>query len=76
MRGTGPAASDSRFKAAVSGASSGNQIVMFRTDRYAVQDEREMGPPWAQRERWLNVAYPLFKADRIRTRTLLKAASK
>lgn len=63
-------ASDTRFKAAVSGAGSGNQLAMFGTDQYAVQYEREMGLPWAQRERWLKVSYPFFKADRIKTPTL------
>lgn len=69
-------ASDSRFKAAVSGAGSGNQLSMFGTDQYAVQYEREMGPPWAQRERWLKVSYPFFKADRIKTPTLFLGGEK
>lgn len=63
-------ATDTRFKAAVSGAGSGNQLSMFGADQYAVQYEREMGLPWAQRERWLKVSYPFFKADRIKTPTL------
>ena len=69
-------ASDTRFKAAVSGAGSGNQLGMFGTDQYAVQYEREMGMPWAQRERWLRVSYPFFKADRIKTPTLFLGGEK
>ncbi len=69
-------ASDTRFKAAVSGAGSGNQLSMFGADQYAVQYEREMGPPWAQRERWLKVSYPFFKADRIKTPTLFLGGEK
>lgn len=69
-------ATDNRFKAAVSGAGSGNQLSMFGADQYAVQYEREMGLPWAQRERWLKVSYPFFKADRIRTPTLFLGGEK
>ncbi|HEY8876818.1 MAG TPA: S9 family peptidase [Roseateles sp.] len=69
-------ATDTRFKAAVSGAGSGNQLSMFGSDMYAVQYEREMGLPWAQRERWLKVSYPFFKADRIKTPTLFLGGEK
>jgi dipeptidyl aminopeptidase/acylaminoacyl peptidase len=69
-------ASDTRFKAAVSGAGSGNQLSMFGVDQYAVQYEREMGLPWKQRERWLSVSYPFFKADRIMTPTLFLGGEK
>jgi dipeptidyl aminopeptidase/acylaminoacyl peptidase len=69
-------ASDTRFKAAVSGAGSGNQLAMFGADQYAVQYEREMGLPWQQQERWLKVSYPFFKADRIRTPTLFLGGEK
>lgn len=69
-------ASDTRFKAAVSGAGSGNQLGMFGTDQYAVQYEREMGPPWLQRERWLKVSYPFFRADHIKTPTLFLGGEK
>lgn len=69
-------ASDARFKAAVSGAGSGNQLSMFGADQYAVQYEREMGLPWKQRERWLKVSYPFFMADRIKTPTLFLGGEK
>jgi len=69
-------ATDARFKAAVSGAGSGNQLSMFGADQYAVQYEREMGLPWVQRERWLKVSYPFFKADRIKTPTLFLGGEK
>ena len=63
-------ASDTRFKAAVSGAGSANQISMFGSDQYSVQYEREMGAPWKAQENWIKVSYPFFHADRIRTPTL------
>ncbi|MEO7108101.1 MAG: prolyl oligopeptidase family serine peptidase, partial [Rhodoferax sp.] len=63
-------ASDTRFKGAVSGAGSANQLSMFGTDQYSVQFERELGLPWVAQDKWLKVSYPFFHADRIRTPTL------
>ena len=63
-------ATDPRFKAAISGASSSLQLTMYGIDQYIVQYEAELGPPWKNREAWLKVSYPFFQADRIRTPTL------
>ncbi|HUL17927.1 MAG TPA: S9 family peptidase [Steroidobacteraceae bacterium] len=63
-------ASDTRFKAAISGAGSGNQTGMYGADEYVVQYNAELGPPWQDTALWLKVSYPFFHADRIRTPTL------
>ncbi len=63
-------ATDSRFKAAVSGASSALQLTMYGLDQYIVQYEAELGPPWKNPDAWLKVSYPFFHADRIKTPTL------
>lgn len=63
-------ASDTRFKAAVSGAGSANQLSLFGSDQYSVQYEREMGAPWVAQENWIKVSYPFFHAERIHTPTL------
>ena len=63
-------ATDRRFKAAVSGAGSANQISMFGSDQYVVQYEKELGPPWKTQDLWLKLSYPFFHADRIQTPTL------
>ncbi len=63
-------ASDTRFKAAVSGASSALQLSMYGDDQYIVQYENELGPPWKSRDLWVKLSYPFFQADRIRTPTL------
>lgn len=63
-------ATDSRFKAAVSGASSALQLTMYGLDQYVVQYENELGLPWKNPEVWLKVSYPFFHADRIKTPTL------
>jgi dipeptidyl aminopeptidase/acylaminoacyl peptidase len=69
-------ASDPRFKAAVSGASSALQLTMYGTDQYAVQYDNEMGPPWKSQDLWLKVSYPFFHADRIKTPTLFMGGDK
>ena len=63
-------ASDPRFKAAISGAGSGNQTATYGSDEYVVQYDAELGPPWKNTALWLKVSYPFFHADRIRTPTL------
>ena len=63
-------ATDSRFKAAISGAGSANQISMYGVDQYTYQYDNEIGPPWRNPEAWIKISYPFFKADRIKTPTL------
>jgi dipeptidyl aminopeptidase/acylaminoacyl peptidase len=69
-------ASDARFKAAISGAGSGNQLSMYGMDQYVLQYNAEMGAPWRTTDRWLKVSYPFFHADRIHTPTLFLGGSK
>jgi dipeptidyl aminopeptidase/acylaminoacyl peptidase len=69
-------ASDPRFKAAVSGASSALQLTMYGTDQYVVQYDNEMGPPWKSQDLWLKVSYPFFHANRIKTPTLFMGGDK
>jgi dipeptidyl aminopeptidase/acylaminoacyl peptidase len=63
-------ASDPRFKAAIAGAGSGNQLSTYGSDEYVLQYNAELGPPWRTTAAWLKVSYPFFHADRIRTPTL------
>jgi dipeptidyl aminopeptidase/acylaminoacyl peptidase len=69
-------ASDPRFKAAVSGASSALQLSMYGVDQYIVQYDAEMGQPWKHQDLWLKVSYPFFHADRIKTPTLYMGGDK
>jgi dipeptidyl aminopeptidase/acylaminoacyl peptidase len=69
-------ASDTRFKAAISGAGSGNQLSTYGTDQYIVEYNAELGPPWRNPGLWLKVSYPFFHADRIRTPTLFLGGDK
>ena len=69
-------AQDTRFKAAISGAGSSNQITMYGSDMYITQYEQEIGPPWKSQERWIKISYPFFHADRIKTPTLFVVGEK
>ena len=69
-------AADGRFKAAISGAGSSNQISMYGTDMYITQYEAELGPPWKSQDLWIKLSYPFFHADRIHTPTLFMGGEK
>ncbi len=69
-------ASDTRFKAANSGAGSALQLSMYGSDQYIMQYETELGPPWKSQDLWIKVSYPFFHADRIKTPTLFMASEK
>ncbi len=67
-------ATDNRFKAAVSGAGSSLQLSMYGSDQYVTQYEKEIGSPWKNPQKWLDISYPFFKADKITTPTLFMAS--
>ena len=69
-------ASDRRFKAAVSGAGSANQLALYGSDEYILQENNEIGPPWKNQATWLKVSYPFYHADRITTPTLFMGGEK
>jgi len=69
-------ASDRRFKAAISGAGSANQLATYGSDEYVLQYNNELGPPWRDTALWLKVSYPFFHADRIHTPTLFVGGTK
>jgi len=69
-------ASDRRFKVAISGAGSGNQLSTYGSDEYVMQYNSELGPPWGDTALWLKVSYPFFHADRIHTPTLFMGGEK
>ncbi len=63
-------ARDRRFKAAVSGAGSANQLSLYGSDEYIFQENNELGAPWKNQALWLKLSYPFYHADRIITPTL------
>jgi dipeptidyl aminopeptidase/acylaminoacyl peptidase len=69
-------ATDSRFKAAISGAGSANQLATYGSDEYVLQYNNELGPPWRNTALWLKVSYPFYHADRIHTPTLFLGGEK
>jgi dipeptidyl aminopeptidase/acylaminoacyl peptidase len=69
-------ASDTRFKAAMSGAGIGNEAALYGVDQYIYQYDTELGPPWKNPELWEKISYPFFHADRITTPTLFMVGEK
>lgn len=63
-------AQDTRFKAAVSGASISNILAGYGTDQYIREYEYELGAPWQNLAAWTRVSFPFLHADRIVTPTL------
>ena len=63
-------ASDTRFKAAISGAGSANHISLYGHDQYTFLYDNEFGAPWENVDLWVKYSYPFFKANRIKTPTL------
>lgn len=69
-------ATDTRFKAAVSGAGIANILSGYGHDQYINQYENEIGLPWKDTDRYLKLSYPFLKADRIKTPTLFVVGEK
>lgn len=69
-------ASDTRFKAAVSGAGASNWAALYGHDMYTREYELELGTPWANRDVWDRVSYPFLHPERIKTPTLFYCAEK
>ena len=69
-------ATDTRFKAAVSGASISNIIAGYGTDQYIRDYEMELGRPWEHPEVWAKISFPFLHNDRIKTPTLFMVGDK
>ena len=69
-------ASDTRFKAAMSGASSALQMSLYGIDQYVIQWDLELGQPWKAADLYTKVSYPFFHVDRIKTPTLFMSGDK
>jgi len=65
-------ASDTRFKAATSGAGTAFTVSFYGADQYIIQYDYEIGPPWKAKswETYQKISYPFLHADRIKTPTL------
>ncbi|HMI18926.1 MAG TPA: S9 family peptidase [Sphingomonas sp.] len=69
-------ASDTRFRAAVTGASISNILAGYGTDEYVRDYEMELGQPWQHMDVWLRNSYPFYHNDRIVTPTLFMVGDK
>ena len=62
-------ASDTRFKAASSGAGVAMVSSLYGVDQYIMQYDNELGVPWKNIDKYLAISYPFLKADKIKTPT-------
>jgi len=71
-------ASDTRFKAATSGAGTAFTVSFYGTDQYIIQYDNEIGPPWDPKawDIYQKLSYPFLHADRIKTPTLFLGGEK
>ncbi|MBY8823172.1 S9 family peptidase [Sphingomonas colocasiae] len=67
-------ASDTRIRAAISGAGVANALSLFGVDMYAREYMLELGAPWERFETWRKLAYPFLQAGRISAPTLFQCA--
>ncbi len=71
-------ASDTRFKAASSGAGVAAPLSLYGVDQYINQYNNEIGEPWKGNnlQKYLKISYPFLHADRIKTPTLFMGGEK
>jgi dipeptidyl aminopeptidase/acylaminoacyl peptidase len=69
-------ATDTRFKAAYSGAGTAFPLALYGHDQYIRQYDVEVGPPWKALDTWIKLSYPFLHADRIKTPTLFLGGDK
>ena len=67
-------ASDPRVSAAVAGAGMANFLGGFGVDQYGRDYVLELGKPWDNLERWLEISYPFYRAGQITAPTLYMCA--
>lgn len=67
-------ASDRRVSAAVAGAGMANFFGGFGVDQYGRDYVLELGKPWENVERWMELSYPFFRAGQITAPTLYLCA--
>ena len=62
-------ASDTRFKAASSGAGVAMVSSLYGVDQYILQYDNEIGQPWKNFDKYVALSYPFLKANKIKTPT-------
>lgn len=69
-------ATDTRFKAAASGAGMSLVMSLYGVDQYILQYENELGVPWKNLDRYLKLSYPFLQIERIKTPTMFMVGEK
>ncbi len=69
-------ATDTRFKAAASGAGVSLVMSLYGVDQYILQYENELGVPWKNLDRYLKLSYPFLQIEKIKTPTMFMVGEK
>ncbi|HXH28542.1 MAG TPA: S9 family peptidase [Candidatus Polarisedimenticolia bacterium] len=69
-------ATDTRFKAATSGAGISNALAGWGTDMYIREYVQELGTPWENLDAYMHVSFPFLHANTIVTPTLFLCGEK
>lgn len=69
-------ATDTRFKAAASGAGMSLVMSLYGVDQYILQYDNELGLPWKNVDKYLKLSYPFLHIDRIKTPTMFMVGEK
>ncbi|MCF8474920.1 MAG: S9 family peptidase [Emcibacter sp.] len=69
-------ATDSRFKAAISGAGTANMLGNYGYDQYSREYELELGTPWDNLDAYKRVSFPFLNPKQIKTSTLYQCSEK
>jgi dipeptidyl aminopeptidase/acylaminoacyl peptidase len=67
-------ATDSRFKAAISGAGTANILGTYGYDQYSREYEYELGTPWENMDIYQRVSFPFLHPQKITTATLYQCS--
>ncbi len=69
-------ATDTRFKAAASGAGVSLIMSLYGVDQYILQYENELGVPWKNLDKYLKLSYPFLQIEKIKTPTMFMVGEK
>ncbi len=69
-------ATDTRFKAAASGAGVSLVMSLYGVDQYILQYDNELGAPWKNLDKYLKLSYPFLQIEKIKTPTMFMVGEK
>jgi dipeptidyl aminopeptidase/acylaminoacyl peptidase len=49
-------------------------MALYGSDQYITQYEEELGKPWKNPKKWMDLSYPFYKVEQIKTPTVFMAS--